>query len=157
MNQENKKSEIEFTQTIDFYWRAIAVYGVILIVYSLAFGTIEEGRFEINATNPIVLLLIIIIIGTTISLLYRLSRKRAIVIGEDFIIFKSRFREKIYKLNDIKQIIFAKERIFRTRRKYSVIKLKVNQRKLMLRIRPSAFDNEILMVKMLQSLAKKIN
>jgi len=156
MNKIEENNEVEFSQTIDFYWRSIAVYAVVLIFYSLAFGTVSEGKFEMNATNPVVLLLMLIIIGTTISMLYRVSRKRAIIIGTDYIIFKSRFRETKYHLKDITQIIFARERIFRTRRKYSVIKFKVNQRMLMLRLRPSAFDDEIMLIKMLQNLSKKI-
>ena len=157
MNKADDNNIIEFTQTIDFYWRSIAVYAVILIFYSIAFGSITEGKFVMSATNPVVMLLILIIIGSEIALLYRLSRKRAIIIGQDFIIFKSRFGEKKYNLKDIKQIIFARERIFRSRRKYSVIKFRVEQRKIMLRLRPSAFDNETLLLRMIQSLAKKVN
>ncbi len=156
MNNTEEYNEVEFTQTIDYYWRSIAVYAVILIVYSLVFGTVIEGKFEMNSSNPVVLLLMIIIVATSISMLYRISRKRAITIGQDYIIFKSRFKQKKYSLSDIKQILFTRERIFRTRRKYNVIKFRVAERKLMLRLRASAFDDEVLLVKMLQSLAKKV-
>lgn len=152
--EENK--EFEFTQTIDFYWRSIAVYSIVLIFYSLAFGTISEGRFEMNASNPVVLLLMIIIVGTAVSMIYRISRKRAVVVSSDYLIFRSRFREKKYSIGEIKQIYFAKERIFRTRRKYSVIKFRVSNRKLMIRLRPSAFDDEMLLVKTLNNLALKV-
>jgi hypothetical protein len=156
VNNTEEYNEIEFTQTIDYYWRSIAVYAIILIVYSLAFGTIVEGKFEMNASNPVVLLLMMIIAGTTVSMLYRISRKRAIIIGADYIIFKSRFREKKYSLGQIKQVLFARERIFRTRRKYNVIKFRVAERILLIRIRASAFDDEVLLVKMVQQLAKKV-
>ncbi|MFA5511003.1 MAG: hypothetical protein WC313_01020 [Candidatus Kapaibacterium sp.] len=156
MDEVIDNNGVEFTQDIDFYWRSIAVYSIVLIVYSTAFGSIIEGKFEINASNPVVLLLLIIIIGTTISLLYRISRKRAIVVGRDYIIFKSRFKEKKYHISQIKSISFAKERIFRTRRKFSIVKFRVNSRKLMLRLRPSSFDDETLMIRMLQNLAREI-
>jgi hypothetical protein len=157
MENRDEKIVLEFTQSIDFYWRSIAVYSVILIFYSIAFGSISEGTFVMSATNPVVMLLMLIIIGTTFSLLYRLSRKRAIILSNEYIIFKSRFGEKKYFVKDIKQIIFARERIFRTRRKFSVIKFKVGQRKLAIRIRPSSFDNDDVMIKMIQRLAHKVN
>lgn len=157
MNSEDKDIKtVEFVQSIEFYWRAIAAYSIILIFYMLAFGTISEGTFAINATNPVVILLMMIIIGTAISMLYRFSRKRAIIMGDNFIIFKSRFKEKKYELDDIIQILFAKEKIFKSTNKKHIIKIRVKQRKLMIRIRPSSFEDDDALVKMLRDLAKKL-
>jgi hypothetical protein len=158
MNKEiNGNKEVEFIQSIEFYWRSIAVYSIILIFYMLAFGSISQGTFAISASNPVVILLMMIIIGTTISMIYRISRKRAVIIGHDYIIFKSRFKEKKYFLKDLVQILFAKEKIFNSTRKVSVIKLRVEERKLMIRIRPSSFDDDILLVKMMQDFARKLH
>ncbi len=157
MNQENDDNNVvEFTQTIEFYWRSIAVYSIILFVYMLVFGTISKGTFAINAFNPVVILMMMIIVGTAISMLYRISRKRAIIIGRDYIIFKSRFKEKKYYLKDIINIYFTKEKIFKGARKLNIVKIKIKQRKLMVKIRPSTFDDDLLLLKMLKDFAIKL-
>lgn len=146
----------EFRQNLEFYWRSIAVYSIVLIFYMLVFGTIEEGTFAINSTNPVVILLILIILSTSISLLYKLSRKRAIIISNNYIIFKSRFKQKKYFSNEIIEIKFSRERIFHSRRKYGIVKIKLPNRKLYVRVRPSAFENEEHLVKLLINISKKI-
>ena len=132
----------KYSQTIDFYWKSISFYSIVLILYSLMAGSIEEGTLSLKLADPFVILLSIIIVASAISMLSRFYGERAITVTDEGIQFSNRFREKFYSLSQIEGIDFARERIFRTRRRYSVIKIKVANKIMPIRIRPSAFDEE---------------
>lgn len=138
---ENKDNIKIFKQNIDLYWRTIAVYGSILIIYSLMVGSWEEGYITLKWKDPITILLSIILIFSLISLISRYYRQKTIIIENDRIIFSSRFGKKYFNFNDVEYIRFTKEKIYKSRRKYSIVKIKFKHRRRLLRIRPSAFDN----------------
>ncbi len=148
---ENNKRK-EFSQNIDMFWRTIAVYTVVLVVYSVLAGSWEKGTLTLKVLDPIVILLFIIIIVSLLTFASKHYRKKIIQIEHDYIILKSRFGIRKLKRSEIEDIKFTKERIFRTRRKYSVVKIKFINRKRWLRIRPSAFDNPNELIETLQKL-----
>lgn len=132
----------KYSQTIDFYWKSISFYSIILILYSLMAGSIAEGTLSLKLADPFVILLSIIIVASAISMLSRFYGERAIWVTDRGIKFSNRFREKFYNLDQIENIDFARERIFRTRRRYGVIKIKVVNKIMPIRIRPSAFEDD---------------
>lgn len=138
---ESKENLKIFKQNIDLYWRTIAVYGSILIIYSLLVGTWEEGFITLKLMDPITILLIIILLVSLGTLISRYYRQKTITIEDNQIIFSSRFGKKIFSFDDIEYIKFTKEKIYKSKRKYSIIKIKFSHRRRLLRIRPSAFDN----------------
>ncbi len=151
MMEANNNIKI-FKQNIDLYWRTIAVYGAILIIYSLLVGTWEEGVLSLKIKDPISILLIIILsvsIGTLISRYYR---QKSIIFEDGSITFSYRYGSKTFQLRDIEFIKFTKEKIYKTRRKYSVVKIKFTNHKRLLRIRPSAFENSDELSSLLQNL-----
>ena len=157
IKQEHKPKNESYSRRLDFYWQFIAVYAVALIVYSLLRGSIAEGSFTIVLTDPVVILLSLFIIGTSVGLMVNYYKKNEVIIGKDFIIFKSRFREKKYTVNEIIRIAIGKEKITKVRGAYHVIKIKLNTRKRIVRIRPSSFWNEHELVKSVTVLKKSIN
>lgn len=150
------QDKIIFNQTTDFYWKSLAVYSVIFIFFSIFVGTIENGEIKIIIRNPIVILLGLITLITLLALVYRWWRARAIVLTPLSIIFKSRFSTKEYPISAIKMIIFTREKIFRTKREFRVIKLVIEGRKRNIRIRPSSFDDELKIVKTFRELKAKV-
>ena len=50
---ENNKRK-EFSQNIDMFWRTIAVYTVVLVVYSVLAGSWEKGTLTLKVLDPIV-------------------------------------------------------------------------------------------------------
>lgn len=138
---ESKENIKIFKQNIDLYWRIIAVYGSILIIYSLLVGSWEEGSITLKLMDPITILLMIILSVSLGTLISRYYRQKTISIENKQIIFSSRFGKKIFNFDDIEFINFTKEKIYKSRRKYSIIKIKFKHRRRLLRIRPSAFDN----------------
>jgi len=138
---ENNSTIKVFKQNIDLYWRTIAVYGSILIIYSLLVGTWEEGSITLKIMDPITILLMIIVFVSLSTLISRYYRQKTITIDDKQIIFSSRFGKKTFSFDDIEFIKFANEKIYKSKRKYSIIKIKFKHRRRLLRIRPSAFDN----------------
>lgn len=138
---EEKAKKI-FTQNIDYLWRTVAVYTVILIVYSVLIGSIEKGYLTLKLFDPIVILLSIIILYSLIALVSRYYRQKTIIIDDNSITIKTVFGEKNIFKDEIESIIFTKEKFYRSKRKYSIIKIKLKNRKKTIRIRPSAFNDE---------------
>ncbi len=136
------ENEQKYEQTIDFYWKSIAFYSIVLIIYGLLSGTVTEGTLSLKLADPVVILLVIIILSSSISMFYRFYGKRTVAITNDGIKFSNRFREKFYKLDQIEYIDFTREKLFSSKRRYSVVKIKVEEKKFPIRIRPSSFDNE---------------
>lgn len=147
--ENNKKV---FTQNIDIFWKTLTVYSLILIIYSILVGTVEKGELTYKFKDPIVILLLIIFIVSLGTLLSRLYRKKSIIIeGNNFSLI-SRFRKININKNDIQKIHFTREKIYKTRRQYSIVKIFVKNFPRPIRIRPSAFKNEEELVKEIQKL-----
>ncbi len=152
-----KETKKVFTQRLDFYLQYIALYSVILLVYSVIKGSIDEGTLTLALTDPIVLLLAALVIGSSISMIYNYYRGLSIIIGEDYITFKSRFREKSYTLDNIIFIHFAREKLLKTQgTTFRVIKIKIKSRKMAVKIRPGLFWDEEKLVQSLGTLKSNL-
>jgi len=147
-----------FIQRLDFYWQYIAIYTIVLLIYSILKGTIARGTLTVVVYDPIVILLLIFILSSFLPLLVNFYKKRTIIVGLDYIIFKSRFREKKYSLTDIISISVARVKQIKVRRgTYRIIKVQVQKRRLPVRIRPSSFWNEHDLVESIGRLKKALN
>jgi hypothetical protein len=139
----HKSKNLEFSQRLDFYWQYIAVYSVILLIYGLLKGTIKEFTIRLVLYDPIVILLGLFIMASALSMLFNYYRQKKIIIGPDFIIFKTRLREKKFLAKDITHISVGREKLIKVRRgAFRIIKIKLANRKRILRIRPSSFYEE---------------
>jgi hypothetical protein len=137
---ETKQSH-EYHYKVDFYWKSLAMYGAALLIYAIFKGSIEEKTLTIAITDPIVLLLACFVALSAISLFVNHHAQRVIVINQDSIIFKNRFRERVIALHEIKSIILLKDRRFKMNT-LSAVKIKIQGRRRALRLRPSLFEHE---------------
>ena len=158
--QEIKKDdEVKiFTHRLDFYWQFISVYAIALFIYFFLKGLFFDATFTKIVRDPVVILLAIFIIGSGFALLYNIFRKRSIIVGRDYLIFKNRFSEKLFNINDIIGINVVKVRIPRSRRKgvIKIIRIKIRDRKRLIRIRMSSFWNAKEFVNALLELRKGV-
>lgn len=146
-----------FEQRLDFYWQYIAVYAIIILAYSLIKGSINEGTLTFFIYDPIVILLMSFLILASIPMLYNYYKARSIEIGKDFIAFRSRFQKKSYDTNDIEEISHISEKLFKVRRTtYKVIKIKVKNRRLPIKVRPGNFWKQDSLVKAINELRDAI-
>ena len=157
MTSQQSTTEVKvFAHRLDFYWQAIAMYSVALAMYSFLRGTITEGQLSITLNDPIVLLLAIFVVATSIGSIISLYIQREIIVRTDAIIIHNRFREKTIKIKDIQRIAFGKEKRFQ-RGAYRIIKISIIGKRRLLRIRPSTYDNEPGLVSALIQLKRSLN
>jgi hypothetical protein len=141
--EKNKLPEKKFCQRLDFYWQYTTVYLIILIVYSVLMGSINEGTITMDFHNPVVILLFVFMLGTSLNLLFNWFKKKTITIGDDYIIFRTRFKERKYLRTDISRIAIGKKVRYKgTAFSLQMIKIKVKDRKYFIRIRPHGYWEE---------------
>lgn len=139
---KKKNTEMLFEQRLDFYWKSIALYSTVLIIYSLIRGSISDGKFMLVLLDPFVILLTLFIAFTGVSLIFKILNSKRIIIGNDFIEFNTNSRQKKYTLNDIDRILIQKQRILKVPAAMPLIKIKIKNRIRILKIRPNSFYNE---------------
>ena len=140
--QSEQPQPVSFLQRLDFYYQTIAIYAIVLLAYSVLRGTIEGSSITIRLIDPISILLVIFILGTTMAMLFEIAQKREIVITDDSIIFKSRNKSKTYKLQDIIKIVIKQDKTFHFRSNYRTCLIKVTNRLRPIRIRFSSYQND---------------
>lgn len=145
MQNNIQTRQTSYPFSLDFFWRAISLYAIAMIAYGFIKGSFELSSITIQFDDPIVALLGLFIIGSAISLFYNWYAMREIIIGDDFISFKNRWREKKISLNDIYSIKFARETIAKQHRKRRlpvkivIVRLKNGDRNI--RFRLSSYQN----------------
>lgn len=151
----------EFTYRLDFYWKAISFYAVALILYGLARGiangSLSEGRVEVVLYDPLLILLFIFVAGSALTLLINWYMRRSIIVGQDFISFRNRYRERTIHLSDITRMAIGREKLIKVRGAFKLVKIRLASRRRLLRIRTSSFHNEQELVQALAALKKKLH
>lgn len=129
---------------LDFYYKSLAIYLLTLVIYILIKGRFSGGTFEVVLKDPLVYLITIFIVYFVTVLIVNTVSAREIVFGESEIILRNRFGERKVELRDILAVKFS-----RTRKSGDgshgaarIVKLKLANRKRLLRIRMNDFQNE---------------
>jgi hypothetical protein len=159
MEEENIKEESKaFAKRLDFYWQFIAVYSVALIIIALLMGSIEDGRLSLALTDPPVILLAVFVLFSVIGFLYNYYMNKKLIVGKDYIIFKSRFRERKYMIGEIVRIAFSRERKknLEVGATIRIIKIKVKSRRRVIKLRTSSYMDEQDMFRYIDNLKKNI-
>lgn len=136
----------EFKVRIDFYWQAVALYALTLIAYivvrALWESTLQQGIVTVVLTDPIVVLLGSFVIGSSLVLLFNWLARRAIVVKPNAITFTSRFHERTFTSDEIERIAVGRDRRIKVRGMFSVVKIKIENRRRPLRIRTALYNDE---------------
>ncbi len=129
---------------LDFYYKSLIIYLVTLIAYILIKGRFFRERFEVVIKDPIIYIIVIFIVFFLIVLVANAIRAREIIIGDNKIIFKNRFGQREIAINEILSVRFSREkrRMNVERSDVRIVKLKLSNRKRLLRIRMNDFQNE---------------
>ncbi len=141
--EKNNLHEKTFSQRLDFYWQYTTVYLILLIVFGVLMGSINEGTFTMDLHHPIVILLFVFMLCTSLNLLFNWFKKKTITVGNDYIIFRTRFKESKYMKSDITKIGIGRKARYRgTAFSLRMIKIRVKNRKYFIRIRPHGYWDE---------------
>ena len=148
--------EQEFSYRLDFYWQSVAMYAIALIAYALVKGSIIDGSLRLTLHDPVVLVLAVVVGISCVVSLANWFMKRTITIGADYIRFRNRFRTRTFARSDIMQISLGKQKLLKVRGSYKLAKVRLANRRRLLRIRPSLYAQETELVQALISLKRRI-
>ncbi|MFM8437711.1 MAG: PH domain-containing protein [Candidatus Kapaibacterium sp.] len=152
--------QTQYTYRHDVYWRATSMYAGALIAYACIRGWSEgmsDGRIAIVLADPLLILLFAFAAGSALALCVRLFLRRTIIIDENGITIRDRFRERRYAVSDVARINFGKERVVHLRGMMPLVKIRLHSRRRYLRIRPSAFTHEKALLEALHSLNDRVH
>lgn len=129
---------------LDFYYKSLIIYLVTLIAYILIKGRFFHESFEVVVKDPIIYIIAIFIVFFLIVLISNAVIAREIIIDDSKLIFKNRFGQREVEINEILSIRFSREKKHLNEEKSNVriVKLKLQNRKRLLRIRLNDFRDE---------------
>jgi hypothetical protein len=150
-NEVNTKlSERIFKSRLDYYWKSLSIYAIILSLAIL----IQESLSNLKVVNaiykPLIFLLIFFVIITSIALLYQIYKKKSIILNEEGIVFKYRNKSRQFNWDKIIKITFIRDK-FSSKSAPQIIRIKVNKYRFF-RINPSSFENESELINYLQDI-----
>lgn len=161
IKENSKKKEIAgktencYKYRLDYYWKSLSLYAVVLSLFIFIKEIANDTKIIEAIYKPIIFLLIFIVAITTISLLVQIYQKKQLLISEDKIILKNRWREKVIPRKSINKIIFIKDRLNR-KNTIRLIKVRILNR-FVLRFNPGYYENEEQLIKDFQSIKSKYN
>lgn len=156
-HQDSGVERQEFNYRLDYHWQAIAFYTIALLLFALVEGTIANNTITLDLDNPIVILLFCFVVFAGLSITANWHSQRSIIIGENYITFRNRFREKTFNTAEISGISIGKEKIIKVRGAFKVAKITLHNRRRMLRIRPSLYENETQLIHSLTRLKRTLH
>lgn len=98
------ESETKFRYTYTFLYQSVAVYATTLAAYIVIRGLLIEKEFGIVLNDPVVFLLSLIIIISSIAILYNMWLRRCIRVSSDRIILESRLRIFTIERSNVRSI-----------------------------------------------------
>ncbi|MGH2574143.1 MAG: hypothetical protein ACRDFC_00425 [Ignavibacteria bacterium] len=125
---------------MDFYYQTLVIYFLFFIIYASVKGSFFEEKFQLVFKDPIIYILIFFILIFLIAVILNIVRSRQIVLMNDRLIFKNRFGGREILYIEILSVKISKKRIPKDYSPYKIIKLKLKDRKRLLRIRANDFE-----------------
>src|SRR4030095_11659617 len=124
---------------LDFYYQSLVIYLIFFVAYVLIRGTLSES-FKNLYNDPIFYILIIFIVFFLIIVIINIIRSPMIILKTDRVEFKNKFGSREVMYDDILSIKIGKRRKAEEDITYRIIKLKLKNRKRLLRIRANDFE-----------------
>jgi hypothetical protein len=141
--------EQEFHYRLDFYWQAIAFYASTLLLYAVLKGSIVAGTLTLALNDPIVLVFGVLTILSIAFSAVNWYMRRSLVISDEAIIIRNRFRTRIFKRSEVVTMSISKRKVARERGAYRLVKIRLAGRRRLLRLRPSLYTNDAALVQRL--------
>lgn len=138
-----------YTYKLEIYYQAILIYAVTMIAYGVV-SAMARQSMEIVWRDQVVYLLALCTFAAVVGLIINMVAGRRIEITDDKIVLASRFHRREILVSDIVWIRIGREKRMRVRGAYRVAKLKLKNRRKLLRMRPSLFHPEDRLVEALR-------
>jgi hypothetical protein len=126
----------QFHYRVDPYWQAIALYAVTLILYAVLRAVWDstlqqDGLVSVVLTDPVVILLGLFVVWSATSLIFNSIAARTIIV-----------HERSFDRSEIERITVGRDQRIKVRGVFSVIKIRIKDRRRPLRIRPALYTDE---------------
>jgi hypothetical protein len=138
-----------FAYRLDFYWQAIAFYASTLLLYAVLKGSIVSGTLTLALNDPIVMVFGVLTIGSILFSGINWYMRRSVVVSDNALEFRNRFRTRIFTRHEVVSISITKRKVAREGGAYRVVKIRLANRRRLLRLRPSLYSNEVELVQRL--------
>lgn len=131
-----------FEQKLDVYYVATIAYLIVLIAYAVVTGTLIDERFEMVWRDPIVYLLALCALVSVVALIVAAVLAKKIVVGDRELVFRTRFKERVIRPEDIAWIAFRRGSRGKVRQGVAdtAARIKLKNRRRRLWLRSSMFD-----------------
>jgi hypothetical protein len=146
-----------FKHRLDLYYLSTIGYLLAFVAYVGIRGTVASGTFEVVLRDPVVYVLAGCALVSIVALITTAILARTVIIRDDALLFRSRFKTKVLHPQDISWIAFRRERRASTRglRAYPAIVIQRTTKRRKLRLRPGNFENAIELARTIRDWAQR--
>jgi len=147
-----------YKQRLDFYYNSLIIYLLFLVFYVLIRGEFSKEKFTVIFKDPILYIVIIFILFFLVVLILNYVRAKKLIFDNGKIILKNRFGQRELTKSEIIFVKFSRERKrFKEDKSHiRIVKLKLLNRKRLLRIRLSEFNNEKDLINEFKHISKEV-
>lgn len=137
--------EKTYEQKLDLYYVATITYLVVLIAYAVIEGTLIGDRFEMVWQDPIVYVIALCAVLSLGGLLVGLALNKKVIIRPNELVFRTRFKDRVIRPEQIEWIAFRSLRRRRVREDVNerAARIKLAGRRRRLWLRPSGFSKSL--------------
>lgn len=145
-----------YTYKLEIYYQAIMIYGITLVAYVVLVGFSRQS-LEHVWSDQVMYLLAFCTLAALAGLIVNMIARRRIEIDNEKIVIASRFHRREILIADVAWIRIGKEKRMKVRGAYRVAKLKLRNRRKLMRLRPSLFHPEDQLVEALRRIDLKVH
>ena len=128
-----------FNQRIDIYGQALVIYVFVLVIFLIFYGTLNNGEFKI-LFSPILIIMIGIIIIGAIMLFTAIIKRKQIIIYENKIEIRNRFRSLVFRVDDIQKLNISRSPAKVVNESAYFVKIKLKRKKKFILVRVASFN-----------------
>jgi DNA-directed RNA polymerase subunit E'/Rpb7 len=155
MNDETVERKV-FKYNMSFYYQSTIIYFVVFVLYILIRGEFIEDSFILITKDPIIYFFAIIVFISVLSLLYNIYKNRRMEISDEGISFIDRFKTRNFKYEDMIRIKISKKKKQSKRSPLRLIRIKLKNRRRLIVVRPSDYENADELLKVFDDLRMRI-
>ena len=153
---DNAVAKKVYKYNMSFYYQSTIIYFVVFVLYIIIRGEFIEDSFTLITKDPIIYFFAIIVFISVLSLLYNLYKNRHMEVSDEEISFVDRFKRKSFKYDDMIRIKISKKRGPSKRSPLRLIRIKLKNRRRLVVIRPSDYENADELLKFFDDLRIRI-
>ena len=146
----------KYKARLDFYYKLLEIYLLFLFVYSVIKGSFVSGEFSLTFHDPIIYMTVLFTSVAVIAWLTALVKGKEIEFFSDRFIMKKRFGSREIQNSEVLSVKFSREKKRFREEKSEIrrVRIKLKDRRRLLRIRVTEFYDEKKLINEFKNLSK---